>query len=162
MAGQVTVGVIAKQPGLDLDTRKAKALRRKLGHFFVTQTGTDRQGLKTTRFLHQFLEAATVSRLNVHYLGQCVNGFFQGARFGRCDFQCIRRIVGCQHDAVAIQNQTPVRYDRDDCRAVTFGLFVQVLVPMNLQVQQTTEQQKESQEHQRACHDDPQSKAVQI
>jgi hypothetical protein len=37
VAGQLAVGVVAEQAGLDIDAGEAEALRRKLCHFFVGQ-----------------------------------------------------------------------------------------------------------------------------
>jgi hypothetical protein len=37
VAAQLAVGIAAKQPGLDVDAGKAKALRRETRHFLVRQ-----------------------------------------------------------------------------------------------------------------------------
>jgi hypothetical protein len=77
MAGQLTIGVVAKQARLDLHTRETVVLRRKAGHLLVTQARAYGDGLKTFRFLTNLLEAASVTRRYVHNFGQFFNGLLQ-------------------------------------------------------------------------------------
>ena len=63
---------------------------------------------------------------------------------GRRDLQRVGRIVGRQHDAVAVQDQAAVGHDRHDGGAVVLGLLGQVLVADHLQVDQARRQQQEA------------------
>ncbi len=159
VAGEFAVGVAAKQPRLDLHPRKTVALRCKFGHFLVTQAGAQRHGLEAPGFFAQPLEAAPIARRDVHHLRQGVNRLLQVAGFGRRYFQGVGRVVGGQHNAVAVQDQAPVGHDGHDRGAVALGLLPQIIMAHHLQVDQARGHQSEAQQHHHAGHQHPQPKA---
>jgi len=65
VAGQFTIWVVAKQPGLDFDPRKTKPLRGKARNLYIGQTGTHRQGLKAFGLFHQLFKTAPIARSDV-------------------------------------------------------------------------------------------------
>ena len=89
VAGELAKRVIAKQPGLDVHARKAVALCRKTGHFFVGQAAAQGQGLKTFAFFTQLLETTAVTRGDFQHVRQFVNGLLQIGHPGRRDFECV-------------------------------------------------------------------------
>ena len=66
VAGQLTIGVGAKQARLDLHAGKAITLGGELGHLFVRQAGADRQRVEISGLLHQFPETPPVACRDVN------------------------------------------------------------------------------------------------
>ena len=67
----------------------------------------------------------------------------------RRDLQRVGRVVGGQHDAVAVDDEAAVGHDRHHRDAVGLGLRGQVVVAEHLQVHQPRRQQPEGQQHER-------------
>ena len=162
MAGQVAKGVIAKQPGLDVHARKAKTLRGKAGHLLVAELGAYGQRLKTLEFLAHALEAAPIARVDLHHLAQAVNGRLQVGHLGRCDLQRVGRIIGGQHHAVAVGDESSVGHHRHDGRAVVLGLLFKMCVPDDLQVHQARQQQAKAQQNHQSDHQHTAAKMRQL
>ncbi len=162
MAGQLSVGIVAKQPRLDVHPRKTKTLGSKPGHLFVTQAGADGQGLKTLGLVAQLLEAALVPWLDIHQLPECLNGFFQVPHLGGRDLQRVSRVIGRQDNAVAVQNQAAVRHNGDHRRAIGLGLLVQVFMPHDLQINQPGSNQNKSEKNRQTRNQHPRTKARQV
>ena len=154
MAGQLAVGIVAKQPRLDFHTGKAVALRGKSRHLFVGQAVANGHRLKALGFIHLFFKAASVARLNLYHRAQLLNHIFQRLHdFGGRDLQGVGRVVGRQNDAVAIHDDATVRDDGHDGRAVVFGFFVELVVANHLQIKQAQSQhQKRTQDGKRHHH----------
>ena len=148
MAGQLAVRVLAEQSGLDFHTREPVALRTEAGHLFVGQAIANRQRVKTLGLLTQALEAATVLGLDVHQLGQLIDGGLHVLDLRGRDLQGVGRIVAREHNAVAIQNRAPGWHGGQDGCSVVFGLRHQIVVTNHLQISQTAgQQQKATQDH---------------
>ena len=81
MTAQLAVRVVAKQPCLDVHTRKAKTLGREAGHFFVCQAGADGQRFKVLGLFAQPLETPFVAQLNINHRAQRSDGFFKISHF---------------------------------------------------------------------------------
>ena len=136
MTAEFAKRVISKQPGLDVNTRKAVALGGEARHLFISQSGAQRNRFEGSGLLAQALEASLVARLNVHDLLQLGNRRVQISHLGRRDFQREGRVVRCQHNAVAVQNHAAIGHDGNNRRAVVFSLIGQVGVPVHLQINQ--------------------------
>ena len=153
MAGEFAIGVVAKQPRLDVHAGKAKPLRRKASHFFVSEPGADRQRLEALGLLQQALEATAVARLHIDHLRQRVDGVLQpDGQLRRRDFERIGRIVGRQHHPVAVQDQTAIGHDRHDGGAVVFGALVELFMLEDLQHHEASGQHREGQQDHRTGH----------
>ena len=159
VAANLAQGVVAEQTRLDLHAREAVLLRGKARHFLIGQPGTDGQRFEVARLLQQPLEAAAVALVDVHHLGELVNGFFERCGARRGDLQRVGRVVGGQHHAVAVQDQAPVGHDGHHGRAVALSLRRQVFVAHHLQKQQARHDQAERQEHHQPHHQHPQAQA---
>jgi hypothetical protein len=103
----------------------------------------------------QLAKAPPVPRLDIDHLGQLIDRLLQihGAR--RRDFQGVGRVVGGQHHAIAIQDQSPVGHDGHDGRAVAFGLLVQIVMAHDLQIDQTGGDKTEGHKHHGGEHQHP-------
>jgi hypothetical protein len=163
MTGEFAVWIVAKQPGLDLDTGKAIALGREARHFGVAEFGADRQGLETARIFEQALETTPVTRLDFDHLGELIDRRFE--RVGElraCDFERVGRIVVGQHDAVSVDDQAAIGHDRHHRDAVVLGPGGEVFVYHHLQVDQSGSQQSEAEEHEDGGHDQAGAIALQL
>ena len=144
VAGQLTVGVAAKQTGLDFDTGEAETLCRKTGDLGIGQTRTDWQGLEVLGLLHELLEATPVARCDVNHAGKFVDGFFHATRLGGRNFQSVGRVVGGQHHTIAVFDQSTVGHDGHDGGAVAFRLRTQIIMAHDLQIRHPQSQQEET------------------
>jgi hypothetical protein len=162
MAGQLAMRVVAKQPGPDVHARKTETLGRKTRDLFVGQPRADGQGLEIAGFLPQLFEAALVARRDLHQPAQRLDGFFEVADLGRRDFQCVGRVIGRQHDTVAVQDQATVGHDGDHRRAVALRLLIEVVMADHLQINQPGRHQCESKQHRQAGHQHAHTEAGQV
>ena len=144
VAGDFAIGVAAQQPCTHIHARKAVALHRETGHFFVGQPGADRQRVEAAGLFTQLAETPFVPRLDVHQLAP---GFDGGVHLGRGDLQRVGRVVGRQHTAMAVQDLAPVGHHRQHGGAVAFGLREQVVMPHDLQVDHARGQQSKGDQH---------------
>ena len=147
VAAKLAMRITAKQPRLDIDTRKPKTLRCKTRDFGVGQARADRQRLEVFHLFAQALEAFFVARRNINDLLQRGNRLFNICDAGWRDLQRVGRVVRRQHDAVAVKNQPAIGHDGNDGGAVAFSLLAQVCMAVNLQVSQPRSQHRKRAEH---------------
>ena len=153
MAAGFLERVGAEQAGLDIHARKAITLSREFGDFLIRQARADRNRLKALGVIHEPLELAAVARRDLYDPGQPFDGLVQILDLGACDLQRIGRVIGRQHHAVAVQDLAPVGHDGDHRRAIALGPLGKLLMALDLQHQQTPDQQTERQKY-HAAHDD--------
>ena len=162
VAGDFAKRVVAIQPRLDVHPRKSKTLGGKDGDFGIGQTGAYRQGLQALGFLQQFFQAFFIARMHRDDFRELFNDPVQIAGLGGRDLQGVGRVVGGQHDAIAVQDQTPVRHDGNGGDPVVIGLLKQVVMAENLQVDQPGDEQQKGKQHQQTRDHNPPAKTRQI
>jgi hypothetical protein len=69
---QLPLRILAEEPRLDVDSRKAVAVRREAGDFLIGKSGAYRQALEALALLQQ-LEAAPIAGANLDDLRQIVD-----------------------------------------------------------------------------------------
>ncbi len=146
------VRVTAKETCLDLDARKAVALGCEARDLLVAQAGADGDGVEAARVFAQALEAAAVVGRDLDDGVQLVQGGVEVAHLRGRDLQGVGRIVRGQHDAVAVQDLSPVGHDRHDGGAVAFRPVGQFFVAHDLQESQARADQSEAEQHHTADH----------
>ena len=144
------VRILPKQPRLDLDARKAVAIDGEARDFLVGQPCAQRQALEVLRVLEQSLESLPVARLDVDDPGQLVDRRLEILHARRRDFEGVGRVALRQHHAVAVGDDAAVGRDRHDRDAIAFRQRLVVPMQDHLQVDETTEQTDERDEHQHA------------
>jgi len=155
-------GILAKEPGPDLDTGKAVALGGEDRHFGVGQTGADRHRLEILGLVEQALEALAVLGLDVDQLGQSVDRRVEVSGQRGRDFQRIRRVVARQNDAVAVGDHPAVGNDGDERDAVVFGAGAVEVVLQDLQPDEAPDQRAEGEEHDERGNPEPETEAVEV
>ena len=117
--------VLAKQTRLNINTRKAVALRCEARYLFIRETGADWQALKRFGFFHLPTEAFAVFLLNIDNFCQLINHRIERAiDFIRRNFQGIRRVVTRQDHAIAINDQAAIRNRRHNRYSIALGALV--------------------------------------
>ena len=124
VAADLAQRVVAEQPRLDVDAGEAEALRREARHLLVAELGADRQRLEALALFQQALEAAAVARRDLDHARPARRSVASRSRSTsrRRDLQRVGRVVGGQHDAVAVDDQAAVGHDRHHRDAVGLGL----------------------------------------
>ena len=159
VAADLAERIVAKQPRLHVDARKAEALCGEAGNLLVGQLGADRQRLEVLALVHQPLEALAVARLDVDDVTQALDGGLQVVDLRRADLEGVCRVVVCQHHTVAVDDQPAVGNDRHHRDAVVLGANTQFVVLVDLQVHQPHAEQAEAHQHEHCSGNQPQAKA---
>ena len=114
MAGQLPIGIVAKQTGFDFHPWKTKPLGSKPCHLGVRQSGPNRQRLKILGLFHQFLEAPPITWRDVHHFGKVIDRLLQRGALARRNFQGVCGVITGQNNAIAIYDQATIGDDRND------------------------------------------------
>ena len=144
------VRILPEQPRLDLDAWKPVAIHGEACDFLVGKPCTQGQALEILRVLEQPLESFAVARLDVDDPCELVDHRVEILHARRGDFEGIARVALRQHHAVAIGDDAAIGCDRHDRDPIAFRQRLVVLMQDQLQVDETTEQTDERDEHQRA------------
>ena len=149
VSGALAKRILTEQTGLNVDPRKAIALRREYGDFFIAQAGADRHAFKVLRLIEQLAETAPVLGLNLDQGTELIHEIIKTAgNLGGRDLQGIGRIVARQHDAVTVQNQAAIRRDRHHRNTVFLSLGRVGVITDHLQPNKTRHQHAETKQNQ--------------
>ena len=162
MAGDLPKGVVTEQPGLDVNPGKTVALGRKTGNLFVAEPGAQGQRLKALGLIEQLAKTTALRCVDVDHLCELINRQVQIGHLGGRDLQRIGRIIGGEHNPLAVNDQAPVGHHRNNGRAVVLGLLEQVLVAQHLQIDQPCCQQEKAAQHNQAGHQHPLAEAAKL
>jgi hypothetical protein len=147
VAAHLAERVVAEQPRLDLHPGETEALRGEARHLLVGELGADGQRLEAFALVHQALETLAVARLDLHHLGQAVDGSLEVGHLRRGDLERVGRVVVGQHHAVAVDDEAAVGHDRHHRDAVVIGLGGQLVVFVDLQVDEPRAEQGKADQH---------------
>ena len=143
VGGQFGKRIMTEQARLDFHAREAIRIGGKARHFLVGQPCLDRQAVGAAQFCAQFAKAVAFAGFDLDDFGQRLNGGVEIDDLRRIDFQRVRREVACQHDAVAIENETAIGLNGDDRNAVVLRLGLVILMMKELQPDEAREQNGE-------------------
>jgi hypothetical protein len=158
--GELALRVLAEQTRLDIHAGKAIAMRDEAGDLFIRKTGADRQGLEVLAFLQQLLEALAITRLDVDYFGELVDGGVEVGHLARRDLQRIGRVVARQQYAVAIQDKAAIGRDWYQRDAIFFRAGLIVAVLNDLQPNEAHQQNAEKDQHEAAGKAQPAAETI--
>ena len=110
--GDLAHRILAEEARLDLHAGEAVGVGGKPRDLFVAQARPDRQAFGSLYLVAQFAKAVAVARLDLDHRRELVDRRLDVRHPTRSDLERIRRIVACEHYAVAIHDQA-----RDSVRA---------------------------------------------
>ena len=117
-----------------LNTRETPGLSSKPRNFFIGQIRLNRHQTQTRQFILKTVKSADISLRDRDDLLKLFDRLIKVGRLGRCDFQCVDRIIGGQnfpvfiHDDAAAGRMSRLRF------AVCFSLGHKLVVLENLQI----------------------------
>ena len=156
VAPHLTRRVAAEQSCAHVHARKTEALGDETRDLLVTELGADRQRFEALALLLQAPEAAAVARRDLDHQVQAVDHRVELTdHFGRRELQRVSRVVGGQHHAIAVDDQTAVGHHWHHGNTVGFGLQREFLMAKDLQPDQSAHQQGEAEQHKQRRSDQP-------
>src|SRR5262249_39845593 len=146
---QLALRVLPEQARVDFDAGKPVAVGRKARDLLVGEPRADGKTAYALVFFEQPLETSPVPQTDLHDGRKLVDRALEVLHPARLDLERVRGVVVGQHDAVAIDDDSPIGYDRNDGDAVCLGERVQLLVPYDLEIEEACGEEREDDEHER-------------
>jgi hypothetical protein len=143
------VRILAKEPRLDLDSRKPIAIDSEARDFVVGQLGAKREAFEVLGLVHQLLEALAVARLHLDDLGERIDRSLEILHARGLDFERVRGEALGEDDAIAVTDDAAVGNDRHDRNAIRFGERLIVIVLDDLQEEEAAHQSEERNDDER-------------
>ena len=132
------------------------------GHLFVAQPAL--QGDRFGRFgvIEQAPKAAPVLDADIDQAGNLVDRLLQVFDPPGLQFKRVGRNIFSNDDAIAIDNQTAGRRNRDQLDPVLLGLQVQLVMAHDLEPDKPSRQDRKADENQSDRNRDPDPEAMQL
>ncbi len=116
--GDFALRIGAEEARLDLEPREAEAVDREARDLLLGEPRADRQALEVLALLLELLEAAPVPGADIDDRGELVDRALHARDLARRDLECVGRIVGGEHLAVAVEDDAAVGHHRRHRNAV--------------------------------------------